>query len=232
MKKRGSHVGIILSFVVFVLFVSFLYIAFKPNIKVQQNKELALEYLEKELIKLSTEKLCIATIHIIGSYNPQITCFNISHPNNFGTYNYALVKEGENNLIGSSKSTNLEFDISENQDFFKIYYSNVTLNPATLTEEDCEPAVKDTNYSIGLISTKEYIFESKLLALFENVTAQKNIGELINNEFNFGFTYFNGTTIWLNEIKELSTNIYVKKIPIQYVDEEANIKFGYLNIII
>jgi len=235
MEKRGSHVGIILSFVVFILFVSFLFVVFKPSIKVQQNKELALEYLEKELVNLSTGELASVAISFIQNYDLQeISCVSIVHPENFENYGYALVKKDES-LIESSKSTNtMDFDILENLGFYKIYYSNEELSPETLTEIDCEVAVKDTNYEIGLISTKEYIFESKVVNLIEelktNETFYSEVQRIINNEFDFGFTYSNETSVWTNEVRDVSTNIYIKKIPVQYIDEQANIKSGYLNL--
>ncbi|MBU4308304.1 MAG: hypothetical protein KJ566_00710 [Nanoarchaeota archaeon] len=233
MEKRGSHVGIILLFVVFILFVSFLFVVFKPSIKVQQNKELALEYLEKELVNLSTGKLASVAVYV-DTYDPEaVNCFRIEHPNNFGTYGYAVVKEGANNLIGSSNSVNLEFDVLANQHFFKIYYSNEKLNNEDLIGVDCEPLIEGS-YQVGQISTKEYIFESKVVNLIEelktNETFYSEVQSIINNEFDFGFTDFEGTPIWTNEVRDVSTNIYIKKIPVQYIDEQANIKSGYLNL--
>ena len=232
-NKTGSHVGIILSFVIFILFVVFLYVVFEPFIKIQQDKELALEYLEKELIESSTAELTTVAISFIQNYPlAEVSCVEILHPENFGDLNYAVVKK-DGDLIGSSKLTNsIQFDISENLAFFKIYYSDEAITGSPLTDIDCELAVKDTNYKIGHIQTKEYIFESKILGLIGDENAQEEIRNLINSEFDFGFTDAEGAgkTIVFSTTEDVSTNIYVKEIPIQYIDEQANIKSGYLNI--
>ena len=228
MEKRGSHVGIILSFVVFILFVSFLLVVFRPIIKVQQDKELALEYLEKEFVNLSTAELASVALYI-DAYDPMsVKCFSINHPENFKDYNSALVKEGENNLIGSSKLENtIDFDVLANQHFFKIYYSNEELNNENLINANCE-TLAGGDFDLGLISKKDYIFESKIEELIAN--PPEELEDLVNSDFNFNFTYSNGTSIWTEEINDVSTNIYIKKIPIQYVDDQANIKSGYLSI--
>jgi len=240
MKKRGSHVGITLSFVIFIVFVGFLYIIFEPSMNIKQDKELALEYLEKELIESSTAELTTVSILFnMSSLNDTIfnsetdLCLEIKSPENFGElFTYAIVKNEEENLIASKKEeNNLNFNFT-NQSFLKIYYSSELVEEALLTETaDCV-FINKTNYSIGHIQKKEYIFKSKILALIgDYYTISPNIKNLINSEFDFGFTDSEGPPpTWTNEIKNVSTSVYAKEIPIQYIDEEANIKSGYLNI--
>ena len=50
----------------------------------------------------------------------------------------------------------------------------------------------------------------------------------IESDFNFGFTYSNKTSI-ITE-KNISTNIYAVEIPVQYVDKNASISLGFINI--
>ena len=51
----------------------------------------------------------------------------------------------------------------------------------------------------------------------------------LGSEFGFSLIYNNGTRIGTEE-KELSISIYAREIPVQYVDREANINSGFLNI--
>ena len=51
-NKKGSHVGFILSFVIFITFIVFLLVVFNPRINFKQNKEPILSHLETELLIL------------------------------------------------------------------------------------------------------------------------------------------------------------------------------------
>jgi len=50
MNKKGSHVGFILSFAIFITFIVFLFVVFNPRINFKQNKEPILNHLETELL--------------------------------------------------------------------------------------------------------------------------------------------------------------------------------------
>lgn len=50
MNKKGSHVGMMLSFVIFITFIVFLYSILQPLLTMRQNKEFALESLKIELV--------------------------------------------------------------------------------------------------------------------------------------------------------------------------------------
>jgi len=51
------------------------------------------------------------------------------------------------------------------------------------------------------------------------------------SEFGFSLIYSNQTRIG-TEQKEISTNIYSEEIPVQYVDRQANINSGFINILV
>ena len=57
MNKKGSHVGFMLSFVIFITFIVFLFIVFNPRINFRQSKELVLENLEMELLDMINSSL-------------------------------------------------------------------------------------------------------------------------------------------------------------------------------
>ena len=52
MNKKGSHVGMMLSFVIFVTFLVFLYSVLYPMIKLGQNKKLILDNLIIEMVEM------------------------------------------------------------------------------------------------------------------------------------------------------------------------------------
>ena len=49
--KKGSHVGVMLSFVIFITFVVFLFVIFESKINFFQDKESYLEFIEKALLE-------------------------------------------------------------------------------------------------------------------------------------------------------------------------------------
>jgi len=87
---------------------------------------------------------------------------------------------------------------------------------------------------IGLIRTNEYIFESRIIELindcesdYESLKSELKVP--VGSEFDFSFRYGNGTTIGTGE-KTITTSIYAEDTPIQYIDKQANINPGFINI--
>ncbi len=133
MEKKGSHVGMMLSFIIFITFFVFLYTVLQPIIKTEQNKKLILDSLEIELVEM------LATTHI-------------------------LELEDEYNL-------------------------------------DYEELKTKLNVPVG-------------------------------SEFGFSFMVDGGTmeiTVGEEKIPK-NVNVYAKKIPLYYIDEEENILLGILNL--
>ena len=50
-KKGGTHVGMMLSFVIFITFITFLYTIIQPSIQVQKSKQVTLDVLKENLIR-------------------------------------------------------------------------------------------------------------------------------------------------------------------------------------
>lgn len=51
MNAKGSHVGVMLSFVIFITFIVFMFVIFEPNINLGNSKKSVLTYLEKVLVE-------------------------------------------------------------------------------------------------------------------------------------------------------------------------------------
>jgi len=228
MKKRGSHVGVVLSFVVFVTFLIFLYSILEPAIQTRGDKQNLLDYLKTEIIEESLGELITATIVINESYFPPELCFEIEQISDKAFY---IVKNQTGGITTSSSEGNklkINWTNKENR-FFKIYYSDEELNSYGLSEENCADA--DGNYSISYVRNNNYIFEDKIEELI-NYNKDDLRGLLDfpkEDDFWIGFEYEDGTIIKLEE-PEVSTNIYAEEFPIQYIDRDANIKSGFINI--
>ncbi|MBD3247201.1 hypothetical protein GF378_01115 [Candidatus Pacearchaeota archaeon] len=236
--KKAGHVGMILSFVIFITFLVFLYSITEPVTRVERGKQDLLQYLQTELIEEFTEDMTTSTISINESLvDSNIDCIKFEVVNGAKELN-AVVKTA-NKILDHERTNNNESIIinREGENFFKIYYSGEFSN--TETENACsgsthEILAEEREYNRGLVRTEEHIFETKILEMIENF--ESNYSEIKNtlniapgSEFGFAFVNSEDNEISTPE-KNVSMNVYVEQIPIQYIDSEANIKPGYLNI--
>lgn len=242
-SRRGSHIDIVISFVIFIVFLGFLYSIISPA-KVQENKEAILNYLETEIKDKLSANLISSSINIPGDYTWD--CFQVEHTINFEEGLNVIVKD-ENEipirfgLIDTPDKKYLRIDGTPNKKSFKIYYSEEKFEDFPLNSEGCTFAPNTYHLEtednpikqVGLVRTEKYIFETKVEKVFKDDDSYKEVKESLNlpygSEFSFNFTFNDGTSVaWEN--KKVSTNTYAREIPVQYINEEANITLGYLNI--
>ena len=104
-SKRGSHVGVVLSFVMFVTFLIFLYSILEPQLKVERDKEAFLEYLKRDLVQNFYEELTVVitkSVHELESQGNLVNQNCMSIP--VGEIDVAgknyLVRDSDENLVG------------------------------------------------------------------------------------------------------------------------------------
>ena len=230
-SKKGSHIEVVLSFIIFIGFLIFLYpILIEPAINIKKDNQYLLDNLEIKLIENISSDLTILSINIDN--NSSQNCIRLNNLISDSEINSRIVVK--NNPEETQTSYALENDLeivrnSVEDVFFKIYYSEEFKELDNTGENPCNPE----NYTVGLVRTNEYVFETKIISLIEeyesNYEKLKERLELPSkNEFDFSFVYNNKTTIGI--IKEISTNVYAEEIPVQYVNKDGNILLG--NIII
>lgn len=240
-NKRGSHVGVVLSFVVFITFLIFLYSVMEPSIKIQKDKQSLLDYLERELIEKFSANMTIFTLTIKEECSQN--CIEIENLMNVeGITTKMLVKNESESLceayISGEGSSNLLIKRGDSENkFFKIYCSEESETLESSTIHPCGN-LGEEDYAFGLTRMGGYIFETKITELIEVYgeiygEGYENLKEELKipagSEFGFSFTYSDGAVEGTEE-KEVLTSVYVEEIPIQYIDEKANINSGFLNI--
>ncbi len=234
MKKRGSHVGMVLSFVVFITFLVFLYSVVEPAIKTQKDEQALLNYLKAELIKKISANLTSASIIIDDTVSSN--CIQLENLITETEVGSKLIVKNNSGKIFTAKilGDNLFIDREGTGNiFFKIYFSEEFKETEEEAMEGCEILNKESEgYKIGLIRTEKNIFETKIVGLIERYA--DDYGNLKNelkvpsgNDFGFGFIYNNGTAIETEE-KNLSTNIYTEETPIIYINGNAGILSGFI----
>lgn len=239
MKKRGSHVGRVLSFVIFIIFVSFLYTTLQPAIKDEKSKEYFLEYLRIELNENLSIKVKGFNLAIISGTNKKCIVledfFNFTEETKKIIINDVNESSKENISISESEKNNAVFRRqSKNSDFFKIYYSEEFEEIGDRKTEGCIVLKKDEDYEISGNFINKKIYIKKLNELIKDYNAdyiktktKLSIPEGI--DFGFAFELENSTIIQTKEIRT-DKNIYAEQYPIQYLNNNAEIKSGFLTI--
>jgi hypothetical protein len=215
MKKRGSHVGAMLSFVIFVTFLIFTYTSLQPAIKNKENLYNNLDRIEANILDLLEEEMSIAIV------NAENGCVEVSDRAIYG--NYSLVKNDENKILNSTIiSKNLVVNFDKN-DFFKIYSSNGTL--ASSENPNCELGNSD-NGTISSVQSNNYVFWNRVEDFFERYendydNLRDEIGVSPNN-FGFGIDYRNGSDIREIGLSGTNKNVFVRETSREYVNQTAD----------
>ncbi|MBU0894937.1 MAG: hypothetical protein KKF48_03485 [Nanoarchaeota archaeon] len=228
MNKKGSHIGIMISFTIFIVFLIFLYGILEPSIKTEKDTELILEDLKINLIKELSVEVNITTLKIID-YLGSASCIEIINPNFISSSNL-VIKDKLNNELGYEKISALK--INSDSNFFKIYEAELFGDRSVYLSSCLE--LTPINYTLGLTKANKYVSINKISELKQKY--ENDYGGLKNElnlyaggEFGFNFILNNKTSIGVEE-KDVSTSIYAEEISVQYVDESANILIGTLNI--
>jgi hypothetical protein len=237
-SRSASHVGMILSFVIFITFIIFLYSVVKPAVSVGQDKKTIADYLVAMIVKNVSSDFNSTSVEMLT--NPGRSCVKLD---GFfvllvddGVLPQCLVQNKFHVLQTSVYFDNLGELIIDRADktdtFFRIYtsqkYSSVGETTKTCT------LVTQANYKIGVITNSKYPFGSNLNSLIENYKSnyeqvKTDLKVPPGTEFGFGFRQSDGTNIEVGEVPA-TANVYAEEIPIQYIDDKANILSGFINI--
>ncbi len=229
MNKRASHVGMILSFMIFVTFLAFLFSITQPAIKVQKDKEFLLEYLKSELLeKQFIEEMAEVSVTIDSEITE--TCVELINFLGEADVDEEIVVKNSSGDKAYAKvsNPNLEFSTEDDDTFFKVYSSEEFEKPGDILN-GCASLDGDS-YVIESVRSDNYIFESKInvgITGFDDLKNSLNIPA--GSDFSFGFEDEEGGFSETGQ-KDVSVDVFSEEIPIQYVDDEANIKSGFLTI--
>ena len=234
-NKRGSHVGFVVSFVIFITFLVFLYAVLQPTVTRDRSKSYVLDYLALNLINASTSEVTTVTVLVSETNKPCVNLQNIGEsiiPSNLR----------DNLIIRDSSGTSLEYQeqgqgilVGVGDGFsgiITIYYSEDIINaPGDLG--GCDPH----SDPIGVVKTYEEFLESNLLELnesyylnYEGLKAELGLPE--GTEFSFSLLDGDRVEIFKAEIEPPpdTQSVYVQETPIQYIGKDGKLKFGFLVI--
>jgi len=249
-SKRGSHVGFILSFVIFVTFVIFIYSILSPTLKNNTEKESAMKILKQNLMKEMSSNLTTITLdNSEVGYNPvggaQYTCVKLDLGEVDDLKLDAEFNELEKRFVVDDKLGALRnsFSLSGENLFvgvngFKIYFSRAFKKATNgAVDTDCADAVyrsKKTSEIFlgdetlpGIVKTINEIDNAEDYALLKNKLK-------LESKYNFGmrFTDADNNPTKSNNFDNpnvvVNTDIYSEETLINYIDSNANIRYGKL----
>ena len=230
MYKKGSHVGVVLSFVIFVTFLVLIYLIIQPSLNVEEKQHLA-NFVETKVIERSSSDLTTTSVGVSTS-SGCVVLMNIFGLTDLGTNLKIINDEGES-ISGGIDGNNLVVSRTD-EVLIKIQESSEFSNIGTMDPGSCTPLTESSTYDIGLIKTEEYLFETQILQTISDygtgygaLKTEFNVVKLDN--FGLGFKYVNGTTI--DTEAPLSTiSIYAIENSLQYINKEGAIETGTLII--
>lgn len=228
--KRGTHVGVVISFALFITFLAFLYTILEPSLRTESEKKFLSDYIKAELIKQFSENLTTMSVKIDEGANFEgedcIILLSIKNEINIEEMNKLVVKneEGSNlKILESNEDLRLENNDKRN---IKLYNSTwINPSPGIDPGKQCANVAQD-QYSLGLTRKQEYVSKKKIESLVVNPITIDDLPSGVNFGFNFSYTGGSITTTDGN----ITKSVFADEVPVQYFDEDANIKQGVLTV--
>jgi len=248
-NKKGSHVEIVISFAIFVIFLVFLYAALEPAVSKPKSKEYILESIKPRILDHMSENVYSYSLELKEDSKDMIGgFFKISEP---------LIRLNTTIKSGADTINSLfYFDINENTDLltiqrqgdnYKIYSSKEfgkgTIPPSGGELEKCNVyLVEKSCYEIIQTKTEKHIFQTKIGNMSEEYETSEGMLNLRNN-----FRIPSGTNFWFNVTDENkkqiiapdfpkiegNVNIYAEEIPIDFINgnnDPENKQKGFMTI--
>lgn len=238
-NKKASHVGVVLSFVIFVVFLVFLYSIFEPVLRVDRSKEFAIDHLEVVLLEEFSANLVTVTFSI-KELAPSPSCIKIPHAEGVEEMDF-IIKDSSGNILLNKQEAGsdlaLDWNVVEGANrFFKVYYY---FDEAVGGNEDlsgCQSLGEDDYTQI--IKMNDYVFEDKVEAVNELVgdysgdyeNLKEDLKVPVGSDFGFVFINNDGEEVVKTVEKDISTDVFVRDVSVQYVDDEINVKSGFIKI--
>jgi hypothetical protein len=237
-NKKGSHVGMILSFTLFIVFLIFVYTIVDSPLKTRKENENIFQDIQKKILEdVSAEVYTTFTYINFGLLEND--CFEIINPKNLSDEMTSIVIMQQNNILndetiypeigseiepGITKITDSGETISS---FAKIYYSeNLFEKSEAYSGTNCVKLTPE------IILKETRIVEKNILSLIDKMA---NNYSLVKEEFGIGgevdfhleFEYENGTKISNSKFNEdLKREVFARSFYIDYLSIGAREKMG------
>lgn len=220
-NNKGSHIGVIASFSIFILFLVGLYLISEPIVNTKKDKELMADYADFKLVQNFSGNLTTAIIKPTDSNEVVIENSFVDVENGLD----ALVKDKNNNLLKVKVNPADIVIEGSSEDVLWVYYADVNFTDYTFT-----PSGGGVGPAVSSIKLSKEIFEEKIIDGFENFAGLKqNLGLPEGTGFSLYFKMANGTVIE-EGAQNVSGDVFTKEVPITYYNRNAERLNGILGI--
>ena len=220
--KKGSQVSMVISFIIFVVAIIFIYLIVSVSIPKSEPTKNVLDNLEGNVLKNLNSEIWVLRYHENFS---SATCFSFAKPEPItGGQTVAI---NDTSSVASSISGN-GILVENTNGTIKIYYSSILENQNNFTGSGCTHAVLDSARKENVIP------ESQILEMMSNFsnnyTSLKTKLEVpASMDFDLTFDYLNGTKLG-NSDSYPSTEIYSRELNLFFLSENAKNEEGKLRI--
>ena len=245
MKKRGSHLEIVISFIIFSFFLLFLLYFVQFLAKVKESKWETLSSAKLGFMEQVGGELTTFSVETDNEPSPSKDCFNVKNIIN------EIQSQGideEKLIIQNDEGDTLNYDTSGQglvistgtgfNGFLKFYYSNeITPSycpPPTCNIQGCEP-INRNDYEISEIRELEVNTIGNIEAIISNPyeTLKSTLKIPDNSEIKLIFEKSDESTIegGMLEVPK-HENVYTERIHLIYTDTDGIKKVGFLTIMV
>jgi len=228
-NKKATHVGVILSFVIFITFVVFLIVILRPTSNLHNNEKATIELLKKNIQNFVSAEI---TSFILTPSDTPSNCFNLNDSGyDLSEFNVSA-RNQENTVLNTDRDSNaLYIEKTASDQIYKVDYSPSYLNTNSFSNpNNCK------DLDVKSIKKTDQILEPLINEL---ILKQENNYSGLKNDFNmpsekeFGIMFeFENTTTIGKSIPEKRKATYVKKFQVIYLDLNANERIGNFMIYI
>lgn len=226
--------GFMLSFVVFVAFVIFLYSVLQPAVKLKEEKQSALASAKEKLISNFSEDYDELTMVLSSTYVLPTgkTCIITPIPFAEKGRNF-LIKHNDNNVYGTNTTAYVNILFSDvSSRFFKMFFANSTFTYSPKSLSSCDDP--KTKISVASVQTRNSIFGARISRWIDNYnknseSAKQSINFPSDANIQLIFKFANNS-IAQTISQPLGNQVFSETLNVQYVNLNAQIKTGTLTI--
>ena len=229
-NKKAGHVGMILSFTIFIGFILFLFAVLNPFSYDSEGKDFTLDFTFNKVFNYLSSNVTIVDFIANGKLSGGDNCSKVDSSSFGASGMFFIVKDISGNIIPASVNGDFlnVFNDAESSIFTKIYYSPESFNIYSTTQSNCSNGV------VKSVVFDKYVFESRIDDLvynyeyrYEDLREEFEVPTGVN--FDFGFEFVNGSYI-VGSGKDVSQEIFLREKIIQYINFDGDIVSGILRV--
>jgi hypothetical protein len=227
-KKNGQiHVEMILSFILFVGAVFFIFFFLNP-LKSNTNVYTDLDNSYREILKNVSIEYRYISLALASNAN---TCFTVANP--FREKENLIVQDSSGNILASSINSSF-IKIAPSGKFYRIYFSDYFNHSDSSSLTSCPDISAQSSF--GPLGFQNEVLYENLIKLDQEYSSDYNSlkSDLnLNNDFEF-VVYDENHEVLINNSLSLHklkpSNVYSREIPLEVIYPNASQNFIILNL--